>query len=72
MKASWKKSMLSQIVMMLVIATIIMQVAKFMKTGEVMDIFKSLLDMALGAYFQKSLSNDLQQDDIWQNTTYEK
>ena len=56
--------MLSQIVMMLVIATIIMQVAKFMKTGEVMDIFKSLLDMALGAYFQKSLSNDLQQDDI--------
>lgn len=41
-----------------------MQVAKFVKTGEVMDIFKSLLDMALGAYFQKSLSPTQDNNDL--------
>lgn len=62
---SFMRSQLSIIVMIVVTCTVVMQLINFYRTGEVMDIFKSLSDMALWAYLQRSLS----QDKKWQSTT---
>lgn len=49
--------MTSMIVFMLAIAVTIMGLYSFYKTGEVLDIFNTLVSAFVGAYLQRSIGN---------------
>ena len=59
---SYFKSMTSQIVLMICICIVLMQLYQFYLTREVLDIFNTLASMVLGAYFQKQLPDDKDDD----------
>lgn len=53
---SYKKSMTSQLVLMVAIAITIMQLYKFYLSWEILDIFNTLSSMVLWAYFRGMLN----------------
>lgn len=55
---SFFTSMTSLIVMLLAICVMVMGLMNFWRTGEVLDIFNSLVSAFVGAYLQRSISNN--------------
>ena len=55
MRPSRKHSMISQIVVVVTICVVLMQLYAFFKDGQILELFKSLFDMALWAYLRWSL-----------------
>lgn len=55
---SYKNSMTSQIVFMLAVAIVIMQLWNFYNTGEILDLFNTLVSWFIGAYLQRNIPHD--------------
>lgn len=53
---SYRNSMTSQIVMIVVIAIVIMQLYYFYQTSQVMDLFNTIVSGFVGAYLQRNLN----------------
>ena len=53
---SYKNSMTSQIVFIVVIAIVAMQLYFFFKTNQILDLFNTIVSWFVGAYLQRNLN----------------